>query len=919
MYFLQFSSASACLFLRSEKSTPRFSSIFIQNWTRSFVSTTRVIKNVSANAFTRPAINLSATVGFSTCMIASALDNPLTKSTTRNAAATIPADPIYAANFADILAIILAAALAKPLVNFSSIFSPNSLRALEIASLDTFFLAHLITLLSCLSTLLSLKNLSSILDNLDTTSAASPVSLPALSFILPTTSPAFSAAFPSLPPLVLTALTAFAIPEVAFFTSWASILVAFCAAFKPLFPTDLTASSILSGIKFLAFCHAFPIPVLASLTLAALAAFLESIAALKALCPFLILDLVLRPPARLTSDNPEAILPPAFAPLLKSLITFLPPSTILIGVVAIWAAILVALPVILAIWPTLFNPGSFLVTLAAVDPNLLANFPALLTMFIPFLAVKAPYPPPETSTLNPVQFPGLVSTAALTSSEFLSLSSSVNDISAPIIWDAKSGYNNKSAPVNCTVWPFASCTSAIMVLLSLHSWPTVIPLPILAFHTSLRTGNAFFLTVGPAFWYANELCTSSSVPGAEILLEYWTKFAVPAAAFPTDWAVVVVVFVCVVVAFVLADVAPVEVVEEDVVVVELLAVPPPKGPLYLSNKDCSLAAVLPSAGAALDVEAPFPVVVPPVVPVDVPVEAPPTPVIPLVRVTFWPFMLSDVGLSLLLFSSSLNAPPITGTFDNAFLNRETTPFTIPVNTVLNSIGAFSIITWIPVDIRSGNFSFIRSIPSPIRGNIVFLVKSFTWYQTPAVFPVPSGPNHTSVSLSLIALPIVVSVIIGLPFSSYILFPCSSFCWTWIVFSDIFLSNPIPATPPTTGNAYFATFLNILEIILSPSSSSSSELNKPFNPDPRLDILERIPFWVFWASSLNSRVSFVSESLSSGISFPCLSFLIKIGPCSVITVFACSALRLIFVTVFLIAPRNCPILTLDPLANLEARA
>ena len=89
-------------------------------------------------------------------MIASALDNPLTKSTTRNAAVAIPADPIYAANFVDILAIILAAALAKPLVNLSSIFSPNSLRALEIASLDTFFLAHLITLLSCLSTLLSL-------------------------------------------------------------------------------------------------------------------------------------------------------------------------------------------------------------------------------------------------------------------------------------------------------------------------------------------------------------------------------------------------------------------------------------------------------------------------------------------------------------------------------------------------------------------------------------------------------------------------------------------------------------------------------------------------------------------------------------------------------------------------------------------
>ena len=52
------------------------------------------MKNVSANALIRPAINLSATVGFSTCIIASALLSPLTKSTTKNAAATIPADPI---------------------------------------------------------------------------------------------------------------------------------------------------------------------------------------------------------------------------------------------------------------------------------------------------------------------------------------------------------------------------------------------------------------------------------------------------------------------------------------------------------------------------------------------------------------------------------------------------------------------------------------------------------------------------------------------------------------------------------------------------------------------------------------------------------------------------------------------------------
>ena len=186
------------------------------------------------------------------------------------------------------MAITLAAALAIPFSNFFTIFSANSLSALDIASLETFFLAHLRTFSSCFNTLLSLKNLSSNLVIFDTTSEAFPESLPALSLTFPATSPAFSAAFPILPPLFLTALNAFFIPDVAFFISLESIVVAFPAASKALFPTLPAISSTLSATTFLAFCQVFPITPLASSTLFNLFNFLDSNASLKASCALFI-------------------------------------------------------------------------------------------------------------------------------------------------------------------------------------------------------------------------------------------------------------------------------------------------------------------------------------------------------------------------------------------------------------------------------------------------------------------------------------------------------------------------------------------------------------------------------------------------------------------------------------------------------
>ena len=804
------------------------------------------------------------------------------------------------------MAITLAAALAIPFSNFFTIFSANSLSALDIASLETFFLAHLRTFSSCFNTLLSLKNLSSNLVIFDTTSEAFPESLPALSLTFPATSPAFSAAFPILPPLFLTALNAFFIPDVAFFISLESIVVAFPAASKALFPTLPAISSTLSATTFLAFCQVFPITPLASSTLFNLFNFLDSNASLKASCALFIFWPVLYRtfwPAKLAAC---LALHPAFLASEKSSTILRPPSINLIGVDAIWADIFVSFPVTLASLPTLLKTGICLVSLAALEPKLLANFPTPVTILVPLTRVFFPYFPPVASILTPAQFPGLVSTAERTYLEFSSLSSSVRDISAPITWEAKSGYINKSAPVNWTTFPSDPVTSAITVSLSLHNWATVTPLSKTGvFHNCLSAGNAFFWTDGQALWYANDCSISFSDPSPALSLVYSTIFAVPDAAEPLVEVVVCVetLDVWVVLLCVLAAILDVFVVVDTVPLEE-----PFKGPLYLSNIDWSLAAVLPSSTLAEDP-----------LPVELDVFA--APVVPVVKVTFPPSISLEDGFSLSFLSLSLKNPPITGKWDKASLNRDTTPDAIPENTVPNNLGAFSTTVLTPNDIRSGNLSAIRSIPSPMSGSTVFLVKSLTWYHTPEVLPVPSGPNHTSVTLSFIASPMVVSVIIGLPFSSYILLPCASFCWTWIFFWDILLSNPTPAIPPTpanTGNAYLATFPIILE--KNPSSSSSSSLpnpNNPFNPSPRLDILDNIPFCVCLCSSLIAKVSLVSESLSSGISLPWLSVLIRIGPASVMTVLDLLDFLLILLTRFLAAPLNWEALDIAPLANLCA--